>query len=147
MSQRCGNNGTIGNCACFPRGEEAVDNWTGSWPTLFVSAQRKWLLLISVRQSQNSGATQDGTSMAASVPTSCLEWIKKLRLQGNDFLEETRRYSQTDLRHQQVASRQISLELQPLLLPLVKITIYSDDDSHTFGHPNSRTFGQWFRCR
>lgn len=71
---------------------------------------------------------------------------KKLRLQGNDFLEETRRYSQTDLRHQQVASRQISLELQLLLLP-VKITIYSDDDFHTYGHPNSRTFGQWFRCR
>lgn len=30
---------------------------------------------------------------------------------------------------------------------LMKITIYSDDDSQTFGHPKSQTFGQCFRCR
>lgn len=29
----------------------------------------------------------------------------------------------------------------------VKIIIYSDDDSHSFGHPKSQTFGQCFRCR
>ena len=34
-----------------------------------------------------------------------------------------------------------------LITTYVKITIYSDDDSQTFGHPKSQTFGQCFRCR
>ena len=80
----------------------------------------------------NQGQTQIEVAQALGVnPKTLSHWVTTAQAR----IPEQQRNELEELKRLRLQARQL------------KIIIYLDDDSHTFGHPKSQTFGQCFRCR